>query len=85
MLPPTLNIDNKIHIIADTDKLFPDMPRPFAFDVLSDLDFNLLDKIDYEFRYNLRRRQRSGSFAYHSQIEKFSDGHLFTGKSKTEV
>ncbi|CAF5042764.1 unnamed protein product, partial [Rotaria socialis] len=54
--PPTLNIANKIHIAADTDKLLPDIPRPFAFDFSSELDFELLNKIDYKFQYELRRR-----------------------------
>ncbi|UJR31139.1 hypothetical protein I4U23_018646 [Adineta vaga] len=82
---PTLDIANKIHIAADTDKLYPDLPRPFAFDVLSDLDFELLNKVDYKFQYDLRRRQRSGVFTYHSQVDKVTDHHLFSGTSKSEL
>ncbi|CAF1431772.1 unnamed protein product, partial [Adineta ricciae] len=82
---PTLDIANKIHIAADTDKLLPDIPRPFAFDVLSDLDFELLNKVDYKFQYDLRRRQRSAVFTYHSQVDKVTDGHLFSGTSKSEL
>ncbi|CAF4694298.1 unnamed protein product, partial [Rotaria sp. Silwood2] len=50
-LPPTFDIENKIHIVIDTDKLLADIPRPFAFDVLADLDFELLNKINYKFQY----------------------------------
>ncbi|CAF1233028.1 unnamed protein product [Adineta steineri] len=84
-LPPTLDINNKIHIIADTDKLFPDLPRPFAFDILSDLDFELLNKINYKFQYDLRRRQRSGLLTYSSQVDKVTNGHLYSGTSKSEL
>ncbi|CAF0741101.1 unnamed protein product [Adineta steineri] len=83
--PPTFDINNKVHIVADTDKLYPDIPRPFAFDVLSDLDFELLNKVDYKFQYDLRRRQRSAVFTYHSQVDKITDGHLFSGTSKSEL
>ncbi|CAF1498906.1 unnamed protein product [Rotaria sp. Silwood1] len=83
--PPTLNIVNKIHINADSDKLFPDIPRPFAFDVLSDLDFQLLNEVSYKFQYELRRRQVAGSFTYRSQVDKVTDGHLFSGKSQSEL
>ncbi len=69
----------------DTDKLLPDIPRPFAFDVLSDLDFELLNKIDYKFHYDLRRRQRSAVFTYHAQIDKVTDNHLFYGTDKSEL
>ncbi|CAF1402787.1 unnamed protein product, partial [Rotaria sordida] len=83
--PPTFNIANKIHINADTDKLLPDIPRPFAFDILSDLDFQLLNEINYKFQYECRRRQASGSFTYHAQVDKVTDGHLFSGTSKSEL
>jgi hypothetical protein len=83
--PPTFDVENKIHIVADTDKLLPDIPRPFAFDVLSDLDFELLNKVSYKFQYDLRRRQRSGSFTYSSQVNKVTDGHLYSGTSKSEL
>ncbi|CAF1034217.1 unnamed protein product [Rotaria magnacalcarata] len=83
--PPTLNIANKIHIAADTDKLLPDIPRPFAFDFSSELDFELLNKIDYKFQYELRRRQAAGSLTYHGQVDKITDGHLFSGTSQTEL
>ncbi len=76
---------NKIHIAADTDKLLPDIPRPFAFDVLSDLDFELLNKVDYKFQYDLRRRQRSALFTYNAQVDKVIDNHLFSGTSKSEL
>jgi hypothetical protein len=82
---PTLDIANKIHIVADSDKLLPDMPRPFAFDVLSDLNFELLNKVDYKIQYDLRRRQRSAMLTYHSQVDKVTDGHLFSGTSKSEL
>ena len=72
-------------IAADSEKLFPDIPRPFAFDVLSDLDFQLLNEINYKFQYELRRRQAAGSFTYHGQIDKFSDGHMFYGTSQSEL
>ncbi|CAF4585559.1 unnamed protein product, partial [Rotaria socialis] len=85
MLPPTLDINNKIHFVVDTDKLFPDIPRQFAFDVLSDLDFQLLNEVNYKFQYNLPRRQRSGLFAYHAQVEKITHGHVFSGTSKSEL
>ena len=85
MFPPTLDIDNKIHINLDTDKLFPDIPRRYAFDVLSDLDFELLNKVDYKFQYDLPHRQRSGSLTYQSQIHKVTHNHLFFGTSKSEV
>ena len=85
IIPPTFEIANKIHIVADTDKLLPDIPRPFAFDVLSDLDFQLLNKIDYKFQYDLRRRQRSASFVYNAQVEKVMDNHLFSGTGKGEI
>ena len=84
-VPPTFNIANKIHIAADSDKLLPDIPRPFAFDVLSDLDFQLLNQIDYKFQYELRRRQAAGSITYHAQVDKVTDGHLFTGASRAEL
>ena len=84
-LPPTFDLANKIHIAADTDKLLPDLPRPFAFDVLSDLDFELLNTVDYKFQYDFRRRQRSAVFTYHSQVDKITDNHLFYGTSKSEL
>ncbi|CAF0806671.1 unnamed protein product [Adineta ricciae] len=84
MQPPTLDIANKIHLVADTDKLLPDIPRPFAFDILSDLDFELLNKVDYKFQYDLRRRQCSGSFTYHSQVDRVSEGHIYAGASRSE-
>ncbi|CAF4922128.1 unnamed protein product, partial [Rotaria socialis] len=85
MLPPTLDINNKIHVVVDTDKLFPDIPRQFAFDVLSDLDFQLLNEVNYKFQYNLPRRQRSGLFTYHAQVDKVTHGHVFSGTSKSEL
>ncbi|CAF3221829.1 unnamed protein product [Rotaria sp. Silwood2] len=83
--PPTLNIANKIHIAADSDKLLPDIPRPFAFDVLSDLDFQLLNEIKYKFQYEFRRRQAAGSFTYHGKVDKVTDNHLFSGTSQSEM
>ena len=84
-IPPTFDVDNKIHIAADTDKLLPDIPRPFAFDILSDLQLELLNKINYKFQYDLRRRQRSGSFSYNAQVDKVTDNHLFSGTGKGEL
>ncbi|UJR15532.1 hypothetical protein I4U23_002471 [Adineta vaga] len=83
--PPTLDIANKIHIVADSDRLLPDIPRPFAFDVLSDLDFELLNKVTYKFQYDLRRRQRSAVFTYNSQVDRVTDGHLYSGTSRSEL
>ena len=80
-----MDIANKIHIVLDTDKLLPDLPRPLAFDVLSDLDFELLNKLNYKFQYDLRRRQRSGSFSYNSQVNNVKDGHLYSGTSRSEL
>ncbi|CAF4621230.1 unnamed protein product [Rotaria magnacalcarata] len=85
MLPPTLDINNKIHVVVDTDKLFPDIPRQFSFDVLSDFDFQLLNEVNYKFQYNLPRRQRSGLFTYHAQVDKITHGHVFSGTSKSEL
>ena len=85
MLPPTLQIENKIHIAADSDKLLPDIPRPFAFDVLSDLDFELLNKLDYTVQYNLPRRQRAASVVYTSKVDKVTNGHLFSGTDKADI
>jgi len=84
-LPPTLEIENKLHLAADTDKLLPDIPRPFAFDFQSELDFELLNKVNYKFQYDLRRRQQSGSLTYKSQVNKVTDGHLYAGTSSTEL
>ncbi|CAF4820111.1 unnamed protein product, partial [Rotaria sp. Silwood2] len=84
-LPPTFDIENKIHIVIDTDKLLADIPRPFAFDVLSDLDFELLNKINYKFQYDLHRRQRSASFTYNGQVDQVINNHLFFGKSTSEL
>ncbi|CAM4792685.1 unnamed protein product [Rotaria magnacalcarata] len=85
MLPPTLEINNKIHVVVDTDKLFPDIPRQFAFDVSSDLDFQLLNEVNYTFQYNLPRRQRSGLFTYHAQVDRITHGQVFSGTSKSEL
>ena len=85
MLPPTLEIDNKIHVVADTDRLLPDLPRPFAFDVTSDLEFQFLNKLNYKIQYDLRKRQRSGSFTYNNQVNRVTDGHLFSGTSDMEL
>ncbi len=82
---PTLDIANKIHIVVDTDNLLPDIPRPVAFDILSDLDFELLNKVNYKFQYDLRRRERSGLFTYNSQVDKVTEGHLYSGTSKSEL
>ncbi|CAF1019758.1 unnamed protein product [Rotaria sordida] len=82
-LPSTLDIENNIHIIADTDKLLADIPCPFAFDALSNLDFELLNKINYKFQYDLHRRQHSASLTYNSQVNKVVDNHLFSEKKKT--
>ena len=85
MLPPTLQIANKIHLVADTNKLLPDIPRPFAFDVLSDLDLDLLNKFDYKFHYDFPLRQRSASVRYQAKIDQVVEGHLFSGTSSSEV
>ncbi|CAF5184078.1 unnamed protein product, partial [Rotaria magnacalcarata] len=85
MLPPTLEINNKIHVVVDTDKLFPDIPRQFAFDVSSDLDFQLLNEVNYTFQYNLPRCQRSGLFTYHTQVYRITHGQVFSGTSKSEL
>ncbi|CAF0940658.1 unnamed protein product [Rotaria sordida] len=85
MLPPTLDIANKIHMVADTDKLFPDLPRPFAFDILSDLNFELLNEVNYKFQYDFPRRQYSGLLTYQNKVDKVTHGHLFSGTSKCEV
>ena len=71
--------------MADTDRLLPDIPRPFAFDVSSDLDFQLLNKLNYKLKYDLRRRQLSGSFTYNNQVNRVTDGHLFSGTSDIEL
>ena len=84
-MPPTLEIENKIHIAADSDKLLPDIPRPFAFEFLSDLDFDLLNKVDYKAEYNLPNRQRSASLSYQSQVDRVVDGHHFHGTSKSDI
>lgn len=84
-LPPTFEINNKIHIVADTDRLLPDIPRPFAFDVLSELDFQLLNKLKYKIQYDLRQRQRSGSLSYNAQVNRVTDGHLFAGTNDLEL
>ena len=83
--PPTFDLANKIHIVADTDKLLPDIPRPFAFDILSDLDFELLNEVNYKFQYDLRRRQRSASFTYHAKVDKVTMDILYSGASKSEL
>ncbi|CAM4843772.1 unnamed protein product, partial [Rotaria magnacalcarata] len=49
---PETNLKVQIHVVVDTDKLFPDIPRQFAFDVSSDLDFQLLNEVNYTFQYN---------------------------------
>lgn len=85
VLPPTLQIANKIHLVADTNKLLPDIPRPFAFDILSDLDLDLLNKFGFKFHYDFPLRQRSASFQYQATIDKVVEGHLFSGTSKSEV
>ncbi|CAF2512158.1 unnamed protein product [Rotaria sp. Silwood2] len=54
-------------------------------DVLSDLDFELLNKINYKFQYDLRCYQRSASFTYNSQVDQVIDNHLFFGKSTSEL
>ena len=84
-MPPTFDLANKIHITADSKTLLPDVPRPFAFDVLSDLDFQLLNEVKYKFHYNLPLRQRSASLSYDAKIDRVTDGHLFAGKSTSEI
>ena len=84
-MPPTFDLANKIHIAADSQTLLPDTPRPFAFDVLSDLDFQLLNEMNYKFQYNFPRRERSASLSYEAKIDKVTDGHLFAGKSTSEI
>lgn len=74
-----------MHIVVDTEKLFPDYPRQFSYDVLSDLDFQLFNEVNYKFQYNFPRRQRSGLFKYHAQVEKFSSNQVFSGKNEAEL
>ncbi|CAF4900123.1 unnamed protein product, partial [Rotaria socialis] len=50
-----------------------------------ELDFELLNKIDYKFQYELRRREAAGSLTYHGQVDKITDGHVFSGTSQTEL
>ncbi|CAF4584189.1 unnamed protein product, partial [Rotaria socialis] len=85
MLPPTLDINNKIHFVVDTDKLFPDIPGQFACDILSDLDFQLLNEVNFKLQYNSPHHQRSGLFTYHAQVDKVTQGHVFSGTSKSEL
>ncbi|CAF4628962.1 unnamed protein product [Rotaria socialis] len=85
MLPPALDINNKIHFVVDTNKLFPDIPGQFACDILSDLDFQLLNKINFKLQFNSPHHQRSGLFTYHAQVDKVTHGHVFSGTSKSEL
>ncbi|CAF5019532.1 unnamed protein product, partial [Rotaria socialis] len=85
MLPPALDINNKIHFVVDTNKLFPDIPGQFACDILSDLDFQLLNKVNFKLQFNSPHHQRSGLFTYHAQVDKVTHGHVFSGTSKSEL
>ena len=44
-----------------------------------------MNKVDYKFQYDLRRRQRSAVFTYNAQVDKVVDNHLFSGTSKSEL
>lgn len=41
--------------------------------------------MNYKIQYDLRQRQRSGSFSYKNQVTRVTDGHLFAGTSDLEL